>query len=122
MRRFKFGWYGDNNLGEQLIQQVLTAQKTASVCPSYDPQDADLQAGEKMLLVDKHNTVRGTLLVTLIENRALKDVDEPLAEAIGTTLPELLEQLSFANGRALKLDEELRITHFRLLAEQAPAK
>lgn len=121
MRRFKFGWYGDNNLGEALIRKVLAREKTASVCPSYDPQDADLQAGEKMLLVDKHNKVRGTLLVTRVENRALKNVDEALAAAIGTPLAELLESLSFANGRELKLDEELRVTYFELL-EATPAK
>ena len=119
MRRFKFGWYGDNNLGEKLIEQILDGRKSATVCPSYDPQDADLQPGEMMLLVDKHNSVRGTLLVTRIENRALRDVDEALAARIGTSLPALIESLSFANGRAMKLEEELRVTHFKLVPEKS---
>lgn len=118
MRRFKFGWYGDNDLGEYLIQQILTGRKTASVCPSYDPQDADLVVGEKMYLTDKRDNVRGVLLVTVIENRPLKDVDEALAASIGTTLDELRQALSFANGREMKLDEELRVTYFKLLEEK----
>ena len=119
MRRFKFGWYGDNNLGERLISMVLEGTKTASVCPAYDPQDADIVAGEKMLLVDKHNRVRGTLLVTQIEHRLLRDVDEALATAIGTSLPDLIESLSFANGRELKVEEDLRVTHFKLLSTES---
>ncbi|MBI4347082.1 MAG: hypothetical protein HY553_09525 [Elusimicrobia bacterium] len=118
MRRFKFGWYGDNNLGEFLIGQILRGEKTASVCPAYDPQDADLVEGEKMLLTDKHNNPRGVLLVTRIENVALKDVDDALAGRIGTTLQELREALSFANGREMKLEEELRVTHFKLLPDK----
>ena len=120
MRRFKFGWYGDNDLGEYMIQQILKGEKTASVCPAYDPQDADLAVGEKMLLVDKHNKPRGTLLVTLIENVALKDVDDSLASQIGTSLQELLQALSFANGREMKPEEELRITYFQLTPEKPP--
>ncbi|MBI4425480.1 MAG: ASCH domain-containing protein [Elusimicrobia bacterium] len=122
MRRFKFGWYGDNNLGEHLIQMILRGEKTASVCPAYDPQDADLVEGERMLLVDKHGNVRGQLLVTRIESRRLDDVDEALASQVGSTIEDLREALSFANGRAMKPEEELRVTHFQLLAEKPAAR
>lgn len=122
MRRFKFGWYGDNELGEYFIQQILRGEKTASVCPAYDPQDADLVVGEKMLLTDKRNQVRGMLLVTLIETRALGSIDEAVAKCIGANLDDLRQALAFANGRELKLDEELRITHFRLLPDGPPAE
>jgi len=120
MRHFKFGWYGDNDLGEHLIGLILAGDKTATVCPSYDPQDADVEAGEKMLLVDKHDNPRGLLRVVSVETRLLSEVDAALARRVGTTFEDLMGRLSFANGREVKPSEEIRVTLFELLSDKPP--
>ena len=43
MKRFRFGWYGDGGLGEKMIQAIMAGRKTATACPAYDPEDADLK-------------------------------------------------------------------------------
>ena len=88
-KRFKFGWFGDGGLGEKLIQKIVSGQKTATSCPSYDPDDADLRAGDLLELTDKHGRVRAQLTVTQVELRA--------------------------TGRELRSDEEMRVVYFRLL-------
>ncbi|MDE2141143.1 MAG: ASCH domain-containing protein [Elusimicrobia bacterium] len=115
MKRFRFGWYGDGGLGERMIQTILAGRKSATSCPAYDPEDADLKAGDELQLVDKHGTLRGQLLVTLVELRPFGGFDEALAAKEGVTLPELKEKMNFANGRQLRDDEEMRVVHFRLL-------
>jgi uncharacterized protein YhfF len=114
-KRFKFGWFGDGGLGERLIQAILSGRKTATSCPAYDPEDAELLVGDKLDLVDKHGRSRGTLVVTRVELRPFGGFDEALAAAEGTTLHELLEATRFANGRQLRPDEEMRVIHFQLV-------
>lgn len=120
MKRFRFGWYGDGGLGERMIQTILAGRKTATSCPAYDPEDAELKAGDELQLVDKHGAERGRLIVTLVELRAFGSFDDALAEQEGVTLPELKEKMSFANGRQLRDDEEMRVVHFRLARAAAP--
>lgn len=115
MKRFRFGWYGDGGLGERMIQTILAGRKSATSCPAYDPEDADLKAGDELQLVDKHGNLRGQLVVTLVELRPFGGFDEALAVKEGVTLPELKEKMNFANGRQLRDDEEMRVVHFRLL-------
>jgi uncharacterized protein YhfF len=115
-KRFKFGWFGDGGLGERLIQAILEGHKTATSCPAYDPEDADLQVGDKLELVDKHGRARGTLVVMRVELRIFGSYDDALAAAEGTTLQELLESTRFANGRELRPDEEMRVVYFKLAA------
>lgn len=114
-KRFKFGWFGDGGLGERLIQAILSGRKTATSCPSYDPDDADLKVGDKLELTDKHGRVRGILVVTHVELRSFGSFDEALAAKEGTTLQELVEATKFANGRELRADEEMRVIHFQLV-------
>ena len=114
MKRFRFGWYGDGGLGERMIQTILAGRKSATSCPAYDPEDADLKAGDELQLVDKHGTVRGQLVVTLVELRAFGTFDEALAAKEGVTLPELKEKMNFANGRQIRDEEEMRVVHFQL--------
>jgi uncharacterized protein YhfF len=116
VKRFRFGWYGDGGLGERMIQTILSGRKTATSCPAYDPEDADLKTGDELQLMDKHGTVRGQLLVTLVEVRAFGTFDEALAEKEGVSLVELKEKMNFANGRVIRDDEEMRVVHFRLRA------
>ena len=116
MKRFRFGWYGDGGLGERMIQTILAGRKTATSCPAYDPEDADLKADDELQLLDKHGTERGRLIVTLVEVRKFGTFDEALAEKEGVTLPELKEKMNFANGRLIRDDEEMRVVHFRLRA------
>lgn len=115
MKRFRFGWYGDGGLGERMIQTILAGRKSATSCPAYDPEDADLKAGDELQLVDKHGTVRGQLVVTLVELRAFGTFDEALAAKEGVTLPELKEKMNFANGRQIREEEEMRVVHFQLV-------
>lgn len=115
MKRFRFGWYGDGGLGEQMIQAILSGRKTATSCPAYDPEDADLKAGDALHLVDKHGRVRAQLVVVVVESRSFGRLDEALARCEGVTLPELKDKLNFANGRQIRDDEEMRVVHFRLV-------
>ena len=98
-----------------MIQTILAGRKSATSCPAYDPEDADLKAGDELQLVDKHGTLRGQLVVTLVELRPFGGFDEALALKEGVTLPELKEKMNFANGRLIRDDEEMRVVHFRLL-------
>ncbi len=111
-KRFKFGWFGDGGLGERLIEKILDGRKSATCCPAYDPEDADIAVGDLLELTDKHGKVRATLVVTEVELRPFGAFDEALAAAEGTTLAELLENARFANGRTLRPDEEMRVIHF----------
>jgi uncharacterized protein YhfF len=116
VKRFRFGWYGDGGLGERMIQTILAGRKTATSCPAYDPEDAELKAEDELQLLDKHGTVRGQLIVTLVEVRPFGSFDEALAEKEGISLAELKDKMNFANGRQIREDEEMRVVHFRLRA------
>ena len=115
MKRFRFGWYGDGGLGEKMIQAILAGRKTATACPAYDPEDADLKVGDELQLVDKHGTVRAQLVVTIVELRSFGSFNEDLAQREGVTLPELKEKMNFANGRQIREEEEMRVVHFRVV-------
>ena len=115
MKRFRFGWFGDNGLGEKLIQAILAGRKTATACPAYDPEDADLKVGDELQLVDKHGNTRAQLVVTVVELRAFGSFNEDLAHREGVTLLELKEKMNFANGRQIRDDEEMRVVHFRVV-------
>jgi uncharacterized protein YhfF len=116
VKRFRFGWYGDGGLGEQMIQAILSGRKTATACPAYDPEDADLRAGDALQLVDKHGQERGRLVVVVVELRPFGRFDEALARCEGVTLPELKDKMNFANGRQIREDEEMRVVHFRVVS------
>ena len=114
-KRFRFGWYGDGGMGERLISAILAGRKTATACPAYDPEDADIKVGDELQLVDKHGKSRARLLVTTIELRSFGSFDADLADREAVTLAELKEKMSFANGRLIRDEEEMRVTHFRVL-------
>ncbi|MDX6768294.1 MAG: ASCH domain-containing protein [Elusimicrobiota bacterium] len=116
MKRFRFGWYGDGGLGEKMIQAILSGRKTATACPAYDPEDADLKAGDELELVDKHGNVRGHLVVVAVELRPFSSFDDALAAREGVTLQELKDKLNFANGRQIRDSEEMRVVHFRTVS------
>jgi uncharacterized protein YhfF len=69
VKRFRFGWYGDGGLGEKLIQAIMAGRKTATACPAYDPEDADLKAGDVLLLVSKDRSTPAHHAVTSHELR-----------------------------------------------------
>lgn len=117
MKRFRFGWYGDGGIGETLIQAILSGRKTATSCPSYDPEDAELQPGDELELVDKHGNVRGHLVVVEVELRPFSSFDDALAAREGLeTAAQLREKINFANGRQLRDSEEMRVVHFRVVS------
>jgi len=113
-KRFKFGWYGDGGHGEREIKKILAGTKTATICLAYEPEDADVKAGDTLELVDKAGKVYGIIVVNRIEKLLWGAVTEPLAQACGHTLKDLQEMSRFANARDLKPDEEMRVTHFEL--------
>lgn len=115
MKKFKFGWFGDGGLGERLIEAILSGRKSATSCPAYDPEDADVKTGDRLELTDKNGKVRGALIVTGIEFRTYDSFDEELARREATTLAELKESLKFANGREIRPDEEMRVIYFELV-------
>jgi len=98
-----------------MIQSIMAGRKTATACPAYDPEDADLKVGDALQLVDKHGTVRAQLVVTVVELRSFGSFNDDLAHREGVTLPELKEKLNFANGRQIRDDEEMRVVHFRMV-------
>ncbi len=112
MKPFKFGWYGDGGLGEELILAILAVKKTATAAPVYDPEEEGLVVGDTLQLRDKHGKARGTLLVTGVEIRTFEKFDDELARREGSSLAELKERLSFANGRQIRSSEEMRIIYF----------
>ncbi|MFH1723512.1 MAG: ASCH domain-containing protein [Elusimicrobiota bacterium] len=112
MRAYRFGWYGDNDLGELLIQRILAGRKTATTCPAYDPEEAAV--GETLRLVDKTGKTRGMIRITGSEVRRLGDFDEGTATRLGMTLEEIRANAAVANSREVRSDEEMRITYFEL--------
>lgn len=118
-KKFKFGWYGDNGLGEKLIQAILAGRKTATCSPIYDPEDGELKEGDQLTLTDKHGRARATLVVTRVETRAFGKFDDALAACEGSTLEELRERVRFANGREIRPDEEMRLVYFKLVSRSA---
>ncbi len=98
-----------------MIQAILAGRKTATACPAYDPEDADLKIGDTLQLVDKHGNVRAQLIVTIVELRSFGSFDEDLSQREGVTLPELKEKMNFANGRQIRDEEEMRVVHFRVM-------
>ena len=98
-----------------MIQSIMAGRKTATACPAYDPEDADLKVGDELQLVDKHGTVRAQLVVTSVELRSFGSFNDDLAHREGVTLPELKEKMNFANGRQIRDEEEMRVVHFRMV-------
>lgn len=118
MKPFRFGWFGDGGLGERLILAILDGRKTATTCPAYDPEDAELKVGDVLQLTDKHGKTRGTLVVTNVELRPFKSFDDRLALRVGCSLSELVDNAKFANGREMRPDEEMRVIHFQVVKNQ----
>lgn len=116
LRRFKFGWFGDNDHGENLIQDILAGRKRATASLAYEQEDADVAVGETVEIADKHGRLRGTLVILKIEIRAFGKIDEAVANECGHALEKFKELARFANARELKPDEEMRITYFKLLS------
>jgi len=113
LRPYRIGWYGDDGLGERLIQAVLTGRKTATAAPSYDPEEG--AEGELLSLVDKGGKVRGTLRIVKVELRPFSGFDEALAAKLGAPLADIKAMTPFANSRPIGPDEEMRVTHFELV-------
>ncbi|MEI1420758.1 ASCH domain-containing protein [Bacillus cabrialesii] len=64
-----FGWEGDDGLGEQLIQQILAGEKTATCAPKSLYSKDELSyvyqtAGELVTVYDKHDNPRCNIIVT----------------------------------------------------------
>lgn len=58
-----FGWEGDDGLGEQLIQQILAGEKTATCAPKSlyskdELRDVYQTAGQLVTVYDKHDNPR----------------------------------------------------------------
>ncbi len=115
-RFFRFGWYGDDGLGEKLIANILAGRKTATAAPSYDPEDG--KVGEVLPLADKGGKVYGVVRITSVEYRPFGEFDEALAAKLGAPLEQIRSLTSFANSRPIRPEEEMRITHFELVSKK----
>lgn len=113
LRPYRIGWYGDDGLGERLIQAVLTGRKTATAAPSYDPEEG--AEGELLALVDKSGKTRATMRITRVELRRFADFDEALAAKLGAPLADIKSMTSFANSRPIGPEEDMRVTYFELV-------
>lgn len=118
LKKFKVGWFGDQGLGEKIIQLILSGKKTATTRPVYDPWDPDAHVGQRLDLIDKHGYPHGVIELTRIETRPWSQFDEAVAAAEAMTLDEMRERLKFANAHDIRPDEELRIVHFRLISRR----
>lgn len=113
---YRFGWHGDNGLGEALIGEILEGRKSATSCPAYDPEEA--KVGDVVRIVDKTGRTRGKIRIVRIETRRWEDFDEGVAAANGaSSLAEFKRAMEFANHRDISPDEEMRTTYFRLLSD-----
>jgi hypothetical protein len=65
--------------------------------------------------VDKTGKVRGKIRITHIELRRWADFSDAVAKKIGAPLEEIGRMAAFANSRAIRPDEEMRVTYFELL-------
>lgn len=112
----RFGWYGDEGLGEALIQRILLGQKTATSSPSYDPQEAD--EGDTVKVVDKSGKQRCTIMITRVVIIPWGEIDEAIAAALGMTLDEAKQAAHFANSRELSGKETVRISYFEVISKE----
>lgn len=115
LRKIQLGWYGDNGLGEKLLQLILSGRKTVTTCPAYDKGEVEAKVGDQITVTDKHGRARCVIEVTAIEHKPLGQFDEALAAAAGVTLQELVDNVRFGNARSVKQDEEMRVVRFRVL-------
>ena len=119
--KFQLGWFGDNGLGERIIQMILDGRKTATACPIYDPYDAESKVGDRLDLLDKHGRKYGVVEILRIETRRFCDFDAPLIAAEGMSVAELRDLMKLANAHDIRPEEEMRVVHFRLV-EKAPPR
>ncbi|OIO07751.1 MAG: hypothetical protein AUJ52_09635 [Elusimicrobia bacterium CG1_02_63_36] len=113
VREMRFGWFGDEGLGEALIARILSGHKSATSSPSYDPQEAD--EGDLVRVVDKNGRGRCTVRITRIVTIPWGDIDEAVARALGLTLDECRRAADFANSRKLQGSELVRVSYFELV-------
>lgn len=116
VREMRFGWFGDEGLGEALIARILSGHKTATSSPSYDPQEAD--EGDLVRVVDKNGKARCTVRITKIDTIPWGDIDEGIARALGLTLDECRRAADFANSRKLQGSELVRVSYFELVSKE----
>lgn len=116
VREMRFGWYGDEGLGEALILRILAGHKTATSSPSYDAQEAD--AGDTVKVVDKSGRHRCTIRITRVVTIPWGEIDAGVAAALGLTLEEAKRAAHFANSRELSGEETVRVSYFELLSQE----
>lgn len=110
---YPVGWYGDNGLGEELIQEILAGRKTATLGPAYDPFEH--RVGETLQLADKTGRSRAVIRITAVEFLGLDALSSSHMAKLGLTLEQIKTYLPKYIARELRADEELRITSFELV-------
>lgn len=87
-RKMKFGWDGDNGVGEMLIQQTLAGVKTATCdmecfCTPQEIADLDAQPGWLETVVDKEGNPRCNVRVTNVYQTTFGNPDPRLVRGEG---------------------------------------
>ncbi|MFP7231735.1 ASCH domain-containing protein [Bacillus subtilis] len=107
-----FGWEGDAGLGEQLIQQIIAGEKTATCAPkilySKDELMAVYQtAGQLVTVYDKHDNPRCNIKVTDVFETTFGAPDMRLVkgEGNGDRIDEFQEDHRIAWAELIKSGE-----------------
>lgn len=87
-RKSQFGWENDDGLGEQLIQQILRGEKTATAGPKVLHSVAELQelydsVGQYVTVVDKHDVPRCNIKILQVFETRFGSPDPRLVEGEG---------------------------------------
>jgi uncharacterized protein YhfF len=83
-----FGWEGDNGLGEQLIQQILSGEKTATCAPKEAYSEEELKevyqtVGEMVTVFDKDDNPRSNIKVLDVFETTFGNPDLRLVQGEG---------------------------------------
>ena len=81
----RFGYDGDDGLGDRLVESVLRGDKTAtsSLAVEYLSGEPLPRVGQRLSLLDSHGTVRGTVQTTNVTITPLNLVRDDVARAEG---------------------------------------
>lgn len=122
-RKSIFGWKGDLGLGERLIRQILSGEKTATACPRalYSPAEIKQlyeSAGHRVTVIDKTGRPRCTILQTEVFETRFGAPHPKLFRGEGFTTPEEFKQAHLHVWDGLLAQSKVKLSdNTRLLVE-----
>ena len=118
----RFGWEGDDGLGDRLIDRILRGEKTATCCPLSlygDDEVARIRGsvGRVVTVTDKHGEARCRILVVDVYEVPFGEPDARLLEGEGFAGDPAGFQRAHSNVWRDLLDEETLTAETVLLVE-----